>query len=208
MLVKLCGFTDQLSVQTAITQKCDFLGFVFYDKSPRFINLKNAAKISQQVPKTIGKVAVVVDSELEFLQEIFQQFLPDFFQFHGLETPDFLARVRKKFPAVKIIKAFKVEKTADLLPVKDFQDQADFFLFDSKIAGQFGGSGQKFDWQILKNFDCKKDWFLSGGLNIKNVAEAIKITGAPMIDVSSSLEKVPGQKSPELITKFMAKIKS
>ncbi len=202
MKVKLCGFTEIASVQTAIAQKCDFIGFIFYDKSPRYITLENAAEISKNIPANIARVAVVVDANFEFLTEIAQKFAPDFFQFHGNESSDFLKKSRQKFPQIKIIKAFRIEGESDLAQVKNFEDCADSFLFDGKNAG----SGKKFDWKILQNFHSKKDWFLSGGLNVQNIEEALKITGATTVDISSGIEKIRGQKSPELIEEFMRKI--
>lgn len=202
MKVKLCGFTEIASLQTAIAQKCDFIGFIFYEKSPRYITLENAVEIAKNIPKNIARVAVVVDVDFEVLAEIAQKFAPDYFQFHGKESSDFLKKSRQKFPQIKIIKAFPIEGEGDLAQVKNFEDCADFFLFDGKNAG----SGKKFDWQILKNFHSKKDWFLSGGLNVQNIEEALKATAANMVDISSGIEKIRGQKSPELIEEFMKKI--
>lgn len=202
MKVKLCGFTDKKSVAAAIAQKCDFLGFVFCKKSPRFIVPENAAIISVQVPSSIAKVAVVVDPDFEFLEKISQKFAPDFFQFHGKETLEFLQKSREKFPKIKIIKAFQITEAKDLQQVKNFENCADLFLFDGKNAG----SGEKFDWKILQNFSCEKDWFLSGGLNVENIDEALKITGAKLIDISSGIEKIRGEKSVELIAELMQKI--
>ena len=204
MKVKLCGFTDEQSVNAAVAAKCDFLGFVFCERSVRKVSPKKAAEISFQVPLNIGKVAVIVDPDFSLLAEIYKIFSPDFFQFHGSETPEFLQKIRDKFTHVKIIKAFRISKASDLNQIKNFMDVADFFLFDGKSAG----SGMKFDWTILQNFSCEKEWFLSGGLNIGNVEEAVKLTGAKMIDVSSGIEKIRGQKSQELISEFMNKIKN
>lgn len=206
MLTKLCGFTDEKSVKIAIAEKCNFLGFVFYDKSPRFITPENAAIISKKVPPSIERVAVMVNPNQSLLQKISEKFAPDFFQFHGDETVEFLRKVREKFPRIKIIKAFRIASEKDLELVKNFENAADLFLFDAKIADKFGGSGKKFDWQILQNFRSKKDWFLSGGLNIENIEEALEITGAKLIDISSGIEKIRGKKSPELIKKFMRKV--
>lgn len=204
MKVKLCGFTDEKSVAVAIAQKCDFLGFVFYNKSPRFISPENAKIISAQVPSSIVRVAVMVDPDFEFLEKISQKFLPDFFQFHGKETPEFLQKTREKFPKIKIIKAFQISEAKDLQQIKNFENAADLFLFD----GENAGSGKNFDWKILQNFSCKKDWFLSGGLNISNIDEALKITGAKLIDISSGIEKIRGEKSAELIAELMGKVKT
>ncbi len=202
MKVKLCGFTEINSVETAIAQKCNFIGFVFSKKSPRFITPENAAIIARNIPQSIAKVAVVVDASFEYLSEISEKLAPDFFQFHGSETCDFLEKSRQKFPKIKIIKAFPLELESDLSVAKNFESCLDIFLFDSKSAG----SGKSFDWKILQNFHSHKPWFLSGGLNAENVLEAIKITGATMIDVSSGIEKIRGQKSPELIQEFMKKV--
>lgn len=204
MKVKLCGFTNEGSVEVAIAQKCDFLGFVFCEKSPRFITPENAAKISARIPASIARVAVVRDTNFEYLAEIAKKFAPDFFQFHGSETCDFLEKSRQKFPQIKIIKSFAIESESDLSRVSDFENCADFFLFDGKNAG----SGKKFDWKILQNFHSEKDWFLSGGLNVENIEEALQIKGATMIDISSGIEKIRGQKSRELIAEFMEKVRS
>jgi phosphoribosylanthranilate isomerase len=208
MLIKLCGFTEKKSLEIAIAHKCNFLGFVFYPKSSRFITTKNAAKISTLIPSNIAKVAVVVDADFKFLEEIINEFKPDFFQFHGSETPQFLENFSKKFPQIKIIKAFRIAEQKDLEQVKNFENFADYFLFDSKVENKFGGSGKKFNWEILQNFHSKKDWFLSGGINIDNIEEALKISGAKMADISSGIEKIPAQKSPELIIQLMNKIKN
>lgn len=208
MLTKLCGFTDEESVKIAIAEKCDFLGFVFYDKSPRFITPENAAIISAKVPPSIARVAVVVNPNQSLLQKISEKFAPDFFQFHGDETVEFLKKVRKKFPKIKIIKAFRIASGKDLELINNFESAADLFLFDAKTSNEFGGSGKNFDWKNLQNFSSKKDWFLSGGLNIKNIEKALEITGAKLIDISSGIEKIRGKKSPELIKKFMRKTKA
>lgn len=203
MKVKLCGFTDENSVKAAIANKCDFIGFVFCEKSPRNISPENAAKISANIPEYIAKVAIIADADFEFLAEIYQKFIPDYFQFHGSENPDFLIEFRHKFPTVKIIKAFKISEGSDLNKVADFNNCADIFLFDGKV----GGSGEVFDWNIIKTLKTQKEWFLSGGLNISNIAQALEVTGAKMIDISSGIEETRGQKSTKLISEFMDKVK-
>ncbi len=207
MLVKLCGFRDEITIDTAISSGCNFLGFIFCDKSPRNITPKNAALISKNIPNSIAKVAVVVDASFDFLAEIVENFSPDYFQFHGDENIEYLHFIRKKFPNIKIIKAFKIKDKSDLNRVNDFSEVADFFLFDSKVNNESGGTGQKFDWNIIKDFKSKKDWFLSGGLNIDNIEEAIKITDVKMIDISSGIEKTRGQKSSTIIKNFMNRVK-
>ena len=179
MKVKLCGFRDCESLKIAIEKKCDFLGFVFVDKSPRNISVMQARALSDLVPNSIKKVAVVVNSNLEFISQIITNFNPDFLQFHGDEDVEFLKKFRQKFPQVKIIKAFRINEVKDLEGVRAFEDYCDLFLFD----GQNPGSGKKFNWEILKNFNCKKDWFLSGGINLDNLDEVLKIKGLELISL-------------------------
>lgn len=204
MKVKLCGFTEKESLRVAIDAGCDFVGFVFYEKSPRYITVESASILAAQIPTKVSKVAVLVDPDFDFLAKISQKFSPEFFQFHGHENVNFLREVRKKFPEIKIIKAFRITDVKDLEQVKNFEDVADLFLFDNKNPG----SGKSFKWEILKEFSSKKDWFLSGGLNVNNVSKALKISGANMIDISSGIEKIRGQKSSELIKELMAKVRN
>lgn len=203
MKVKLCGFTKEASLLTAIEAGCDFIGFVFYEKSSRHISADNASFLAKKIPAKIAKVAVLVDPEFDFLAEISAKIFPDFFQFHGQESVNFLSEVKKKFPQIKIIKAFKINDSDDLARAKKFEDVADLFLFD----GANPGSGKSFDWKILKNFSSKKDWFLSGGLNLNNIDSALEISGAKMIDISSGIEEIRGEKSPKLIRELMEKIR-
>lgn len=202
MQIKLCGFTEEESLVAAVKNKCDFLGFVFHDKSPRNLDFTRAKALADLVPNSIKKVAVVVDPSFDFLEKISATLKPDFFQFHGAENIDFLKEVRKKFPLVKIIKAFKIKDKSDIIAAQSFSDFCDFFLFDGSNAG----SGEKFNWEFLKDFSGEKPWFLSGGININNIDEALKITGAGYIDISSGIEEIRGKKSVRLIEELMKKI--
>jgi phosphoribosylanthranilate isomerase len=208
MLVKLCGFSEENSLKSAIEFGCNFAGFVFYDKSVRNVTIERAIEISKIIPSHIAKVAVVVDAKDEFLAEIAAGFRPDYIQFHGSETVQNILQFKKKFPQIKIIKAIKVSEKSDLLQIADFENLVDFFLFDSKVKNEMGGSGKSFDWNILKNLSTKKDWFLSGGLNINNLDDAIVKTNAKMVDISSAIEEKRGIKSPKLILALMQKIKN
>jgi phosphoribosylanthranilate isomerase len=204
MKIKLCGFTEKNSLQVAIEQKCDFIGFVFCEKSPRNITPQSASELGALIPAEIAKVAVTVDASFEFLTEISQKLHPNFFQFHGAEDEKYIAIAHQKFPDIKIIKAFRIASAQDLEAVHNFENHVDFFLFDAPSAG----SGKKFDWEILRNFTSKKDWFLSGGLNTDNIAEALQITSAPMVDISSGIEEIRGKKSAKLITEFTQKTRN
>jgi phosphoribosylanthranilate isomerase len=154
------------------------------------------------LPEHVGSVSVLVDPYDDFLSQVQSIFAPDFVQLHGSETPMRVQAIKKKFPKIKIIKAFRIKEAKDLEHVKNFEDVADLFLLD----GAKPGSGKSFKWEMLKNFSTKKNWFLSGGLNTNYLDEALKISGAKMIDISSGIEKYPGQKSPELIQELMTKV--
>jgi len=202
MKIKLCGFSEEESLKTAINCGCDFIGFVFYDKSERNISIRKAKEISKIIPTTIAKVAVVVSPNQGFLSEIVDEFKPDYVQFHGQESVEYLEKFKQNFPEIKIIKALAIKEKQDLDDVKNFEEIADLFLFDN-ISG---GSGKVFDWNLLKNLNTNKEWFLSGGINVSNVKEAVKKTGAKMIDVSSGIESSKGVKSSKIITDFIREI--
>jgi phosphoribosylanthranilate isomerase len=211
MKVKLCGFTDANSVAAAVANKADFIGFVFAPDSPRYIDPEKVAEIAKLVPPTINKVAVFANTDLEVIKKVYKNLNPQYFQFHGSETPRFLMKIREIFPKVKIIKAFKVANRQDLKDVRNFEPVSDMFLFDSKPKvhnAPLGGSGQSFDWKLLFGFRSRREWFLSGGIDITNALAAAKITGARAIDVSSGIEKVRGEKSVELIEQLMKKVKT
>lgn len=209
MKVKLCGFTEENSLKTAVASNCDFLGFVFFEPSPRNISLSQAAKLKQFVPTNIAKVAVTVDANFERISEIIAALEPDFFQFHGQENLEYIEKFKRNFPKISVIKAFKVSSAADLEQVSKFENICDYLLFDSKNAG----SGASFDWSILANFLQKNNHlitktFLSGGININNLATALQETKVQLIDLSSGLEEQRGVKSVKLIADFMNKIKN
>lgn len=203
MKIKLCGFTNETSALAAIKAGADFLGFVFNETSPRFLDLKTAEKLAKALPQNINKVAVVVDADINYLQQIIEKLAPNYIQFHGNESVEFLENFHKKFPQIKIIKAFKISNKADLQTTNNFLNVADLFLFDGKNPG----AGLAFDWNILREFNCQKPWFLAGGLNIENIAQALENTGAKMVDISSGIEEIRGEKSIKLINELMNKFK-
>lgn len=204
MQVKLCGFTESQSLLSAIKNNADFIGFVFYDKSPRNITVAKAAELAKLVPAHIHKVAVVVNPSLELLHDIASNLQPQYFQLHDVADKKRILEIKNTFPNIKIIQAFAIGKKIDLEQSLDFSDVSDIFLFDNITSG----SGKSFDFNFLQNFSCKKNWFLSGGLNINNIEEALQIKGVKMIDISSGIEKVRGEKSPQLIQEIMHKIKN
>ncbi|MFZ9469898.1 MAG: phosphoribosylanthranilate isomerase [Rickettsiales bacterium] len=204
MKIKLCGFNDINSLECAIENSCDFLGFVFVKNSVRNINYEQANIFAKFIPKKISKVAVVVNASIDEIEKINNSLQPDFFQFHGEENLQYIHGFKEKYPNIKIIKAFSIQDNKDLESIEIFKNAVDYFLFDNKSPG----SGNKFDWDLLKNISSQKPWFLSGGINIDNIEDALKKTNARFFDISSGIEKIRGQKSPELIKNLMEKFNS
>lgn len=205
--VKLCGFNDQESIEAAIQHNCDFLGFIFYDKSCRNISLNQANIFSKIINNQSKKVAVTVNCDIDIIRKICDNLYPDYFQFHGNESLDYLENFKKLFPDISIIKAFPINGLEDFNIMLKYNDIANYFLFDSKIDNKFGGSGIKINWDLFTEIKIDKNWFLSGGVNIANVEEAIQKTKAKMIDASSAIEIEKGVKSPRLIKDFLDKVK-
>lgn len=203
MKIKLCGFTEQKSVELACNLGCDFIGAVFVKKSIRYISPQDSQIISNSINnyKNTKKVAVVMNQSVEELSEINQYFSPHFFQLHGDEDHDFIVKIKQKFPNIGLIKAISVNNLDDIKSAKHFFDLVDYLLFDNKIAG----SGEKFNWQLLDGFDSIKPWFLSGGINLENLEEVFKNPAIKLIDISSGIEEIKGIKSLKLISEIMKK---
>ena len=196
-VIKICGITNLESAEFCIDQNANYLGFVFYEHSPRNIINKNISETLEKIKNRINIVAVTKDPSETLIEKISN--LPfDFIQVHGNVLPDKLAEI-KNVTGMRIIKAFNILSSADLKDVNEYQDIADFYLFDSKSSG----SGEAFDWGILGNKQIKKDFFLSGGLNPHNISKAIKKTGTKYVDVSSGVEQREGIKDKKLIEQFI-----
>ena len=206
--VKLCGFTQQDSLETAIDCGCDFIGFIFHEKSPRNISFKEARHLGSIIPDNIAKVAVVVDADNDFLHKIADSLNPDILQFHGNESIQYIKNFKEKFPDQAVIKAFAADTEKDIANSLKYHEVCDYFLYDSKTSNGFGGSGISFDWKIFNKKTPNKNWFLSGGLNIENIEDAILTSQAPMVDISSGIEESRGHKSNKMIQELMQKIKS
>jgi phosphoribosylanthranilate isomerase len=203
MKIKLCGFTEVKTIETAIDYGCDFIGVVFAKNSIRYIDPNNAKNLASVIPNSVGRVAVVVNETLDNLHKINQNFQPHFFQLHGDEDLNYIENLKKIFPKISIIKAISIFSKNDLNKIKNFDNHIDYFLLDNKNPG----SGEAFDWKILQDFNLTKPYFLSGGINIKNIDEAIKIVNPEFIDISSGIEEIKGIKSSKLIIEMLQKIK-
>jgi|CXWL01.1.fsa_nt_gi phosphoribosylanthranilate isomerase len=204
--VKICGLNNESAVRAVIKANADYAGFVHYPKSPRHVSIEQAAKLKSLLPPSIKSVMVLVNPSDGLLTEIFNIMRPDFFQLHGDESPERLGKIRQKFPQIKLIRAISVRNSDDIKKAQDFYKVCDFLLFDAKPSGDnmiHGGNGISFDWSLLAENTPTKNWFLAGGLNAQNIKEALMITGAKFIDVSSGVESSAGVKDAGMIEEFI-----
>ncbi len=206
--IKVCGINDKNSMNTALKCKVDYVGLVFYPNSPRNISINVSRELIKSRNKTTKIVALTVDPNDDFLNEIKKIINPDYIQLHGNENSSRCLDIKHKLN-IPLIKGINVRNKIDLVRKnKEFEDICDILLFDAPSEVLPGGNGKKFDWEILKDFKSKKKWMLAGGLNIENIENAINITKAPAIDISSGLEIRKGLKDPKLIEDFIIKCKS
>ena len=198
--VKICGMTNAETIQTAIKHKVDYLGFVFYPKSPRNLSPKQATILIKDIPDHINKVAVMVDETDQFIEYIKKDF--DYFQLHGNEDVKRIKEIKKKYNK-KIIKVIKVRDENSAKTFKQFEDEVDMFLFDSPAMEKTA----KFDWQILTKLKITKPYLVAGSININNVDEILKYNPYG-IDISAGVESSVGIKSSKKIIEFLDKVKS
>jgi phosphoribosylanthranilate isomerase len=207
--VKICGINSAAAADAALRAGADFGGLVFFAKSPRNLSLEQAATLATRMRGRLKLVALVVDETDEKLAVIAAGVKPDFFQLHGRETPARAADIRARF-GVPVIKALPVSEPGDLEQAAVYGDIAEMFLFDAPPAAEAarpGGLGAAFDWRILRDRRFARPWLLAGGLTPENVARAINVSGAQMVDVSSGVESAPGVKSESRIAEFVAAAK-
>ena len=205
--IKICGINDEISMNTALKFKVDYVGLVFYPSSPRNISINQSRQLLISRNKTTKIVALTVDPDDDFLFEIKNKVKPDFIQLHGNESPKRCEDIKKNLN-IPLIKGINVQNKLNLIQLTtDFEDICDILLLDAPSENLPGGNGKKFDWNILKDYKSRNKWMLAGGLNIENIKKAIDITRAPAIDISSGLEIIKGVKDPKLIENFMIKCK-
>jgi len=203
--VKVCGVKSISHVKACIKGKAEMIGLMFYNKSPRFINLKTAKKISSFAKKKIKRVGVVANLNIEEIKEINKNVELDYLQFHGNETVNFLKNV-KKVLKIKIIKALELENKNCIKKISNFRKVSDYILLDTKIVKKnlnLKKKSKELNWNLLKKIKNKNSLILSGGLNINNLNKAINRTNFNFVDVSSGLETMLGNKSRKKINKFL-----
>jgi phosphoribosylanthranilate isomerase len=206
--IKICGLSDEEGVDAALDAGADYLGFVFFPKSPRNVILARAVALASRARGKAALVALTVDADDRLLSDIAGRLRPDLLQLHGAETAERIAAIRTG-TGIPVMKAAGVASRQDVTGLTAYK--ADALLLDAKPPGQAtrpGGNGVAFDWSVLAGFAPARPWFLSGGLHPGNVAAAVRVTGAPAVDVSSGVETSPGRKDPALIHAFVAAVRN
>jgi phosphoribosylanthranilate isomerase len=208
--VKICGLSEPISMQATLDAGADMVGLVFFTASPRNVSLAQAKVLAEQARGKAKIVALVVDADNKLLDAIAREIKPDYFQAHGTEKPTRISEI-SKHSGIPVIKAIKVRDETDVAAAQSYRGIASLMLYDAKAPETLvnalpGGNGLSFDWNLLANMQGQ--FMLSGGLTLDNVADAIRITKAAFVDVSSGVESAPGVKDSGLIAKFIAAAKS
>lgn len=207
--VKICGVTSNAAVDAALDGGADFIGLVFFPRSPRHVDVPTALKLADRARGQAKIVALFVDPDDRALDNIVDKVQPDFVQLHGDESGPRVREIKRRLH-LPVIKAIRVGTAVDAARALRYNDAADLILFDShppKGAHLPGGNGQAFDWHALDDVKDKMKFMLSGGLTPDNVAAAVEATNAFAVDVSSGVESAPGVKDPKLIRSFLAAAK-
>lgn len=207
--VKICGLRDAENLAVAVEAGARFVGFVFFPKSPRAVTPEQAAVLASAVPMGIARVGLFVDPPDALLHEVLAQVPLDIVQLHGRESPERVAAVRA-LTGLPVMKAVGIAGPEDLPQLTEYGLTADMLLVDAKPPADAklpGGNGLAFDWRLLAGRRWLRPWMLAGGLTPENVADAVRLTKAPVVDVSSGVEQAPGIKDSALIRAFIAAAK-
>jgi phosphoribosylanthranilate isomerase len=205
LIVKICGLATPEALDAALDVGADMVGFVFFSPSPRHLGYATARSLGERVRGRAQKVALTVDADDAMLDAVVEALKPDMLQLHGKELP---ARVfaLKRHNRLPVMKAIAVQAKADLSAIETYATLADYLLFDARAprdATRPGGLGKSFDWHLLEHIEPGVPYLLSGGLSADNIGEALRITHAPGVDVSSGVERAPGEKDPDKIRAFV-----
>ena len=201
-LVKICGLSEPNTLTAAIEAGADFVGLVFYEPSPRHVEIEVAKYLSSFMPDNIDVVGLFVNPDDAYLSQVLNDVPLTMIQLHGDETPERVIAVKEKFK-IPVMKSIPISTVEDLNQASEFDGVADWLLFDAKGEALPGGNGTAFDWTILKDYQGMKPWMLAGGLTPENIKDALKIITPPALDVSSGVESAKGVKDADKIRSFL-----
>ena len=208
---KICGLSSEATVAAAVEGGAAYIGFVFYPPSPRAVSPERAAALCAAVPPGVQRVGMFVDADDAAIAAVLDLVPLDILQFHGQEGPDRVAEVKARF-ARPVMKAIAIAGPEDVHTASHYEDRADMLLFDAKPPLRAdalpGGNGLVFDWRLIADHRWRLPWMLSGGLTAELLPEAVQVSGAATVDVSSGVERRPGDKDPDKIREFLAVVRS
>jgi phosphoribosylanthranilate isomerase len=204
--IKICGLSRPADVDACAKAGAAYVGFVFFEKSPRHISVDVARGLAVDVPVGIAKVALTVNAQDAFLDQLVEAVPLDMLQLHGTESPARVAEIKSRY-GLPVMKAVGIADEADLSALDDYVGIADQILLDAKppkTAELPGGNGLSFDWRLIAGRRWTTPWMLAGGLTPDNVEQAVRLTGATQVDVSSGVERAPGVKDADMIARFVS----
>ena len=207
--VKICGLMRPKDIESSIVAGASYLGFIIEAASPRRLSVRTAARLARPVQDILPRVAVTVNASDDLLRRLTAEMAPDYIQCHGDETLERVAEIARVHK-VKTIKAVAVSGDGDMKRAEQFSGVADLILYDAKPpkgSNVRGGHGLTIDWDVVRRNPTPRVFMLAGGLIPDNAAEAARRSGAPIVDVSSGVERAPGVKSAEKIKAFMEAVK-
>ncbi|WP_420147330.1 phosphoribosylanthranilate isomerase [Spirosoma sp.] len=206
MKIKVCGLRDADNLKEIAALAPDFVGFIFYDQSPRFVGEDLDEEVVKSLPKSIRKVGVFVNASPDYILRSVRKYDFQYVQLHGNETPEYCRSLRNR--GINIIKAFRVDESFNFSMLNNFKAQCDFFLFDAK-GDQPGGNGVAFDWSILKRYDGEKPFFISGGIGLDNLDQLAQLKGMKLygVDVNSQVEIAPGVKDVTKVKELIDRVR-
>ncbi|CCH56666.1 Phosphoribosylanthranilate isomerase [Fibrisoma limi BUZ 3] len=206
MKIKVCGLRDAENIKEIAALSPDFVGFIFYDQSPRFVGEELDADVVKALPRSIRKVGVFVNASPDFILRNVKKYDLQYVQLHGTETPEYCRSLRNR--GISLIKAFRVDESFNFSMLNNYKMQCDFFLFDAK-GDQPGGNGVRFDWSLLNRYDNEKPFFISGGIGLDNLDQltALKDMKLYGVDVNSQVETAPGVKDVEKVKELIHRLR-
>lgn len=210
MRIKVCGMKEAENIRELLDLQPDYLGLIFFEKSPRFVGESLDPDVVREIPRSVRKVGVFVNASIDQVIRTVKKYALDFVQLHGEETPDFCRSLQ--FKGINIIKAFRVDDTFQFSQLNNYKPVCDYFLFDTK-GNQYGGTGIAFDWSLLERYDNEKPFFLSGGVGPEDAEVILDLkdrTGLKIhaVDINSKFEIEPGLKDIALVRDFIERLKA